>query len=77
MSVSMSKSATGPCVARGGYGVGGRSERGREGGVWIGSVVEVLVDSLSDHLRHREAFDRGDAIDLVPLLVGEIHLRSR
>ena len=77
MSVSMSRSATRPRVTRGSNSVGDGSERSCEGSLGIGPLVEVLIDGVADHLRHRETLRRGDTIDPLPLFIGEIHLSPR
>ncbi len=76
-SVSMRRSATGPRIT-------GRSDRVRKGPesggkrrLRVGSVVEVFIDRVTDHLRHGDALSGGDAIDSLPLLVGEVHLGAR
>ena len=77
MSVSMSRSATRPRVTGRSNSLGDGSERSCEGSIGIRPVAEVLIDCVADHLRHREAFHRRDAIDPLPLFIGEIHLSPR
>ncbi len=66
MSVSTSRSATAPRVARRCLGGGIGAERGCERGRGVGVVPEVLIKGSPDQLGHRHPLGFGDAIDRAP-----------
>lgn len=76
MSVSTRRSATRPRITRGSDRVRNRAECGCECRFGVGSVVEVFIDRAADDLRHGDALDGRDAIDSLPLFVGEVHLSA-
>lgn len=77
-SVSSSRPGTVPLLSRGDFQVWHRSEGAVEDGLDIAwrRPIEIRIESVPNDRRERCAFALDTRVDLSPLVLGEIHLRS-